>query len=1012
MRRIHAIHAIHASNFRRLTAGAVVVAMSVAMAVLAGGPAHAQLQNSLTVKQASAATSENRTTMNADVGFHPPGYYPIETSQSITAAAATMTMTGLPAFGQEGLVEAPISVTMTTTPPQDGYTYTQFYAASYCRDAQGNVGLGALLGNGFHQSGSGYPPFPPSPTSMLVGCDPASPQSWYPGGFDHLIICAQLNGVWDCPTVWPAPPPSFAAINAVGMGDSYSSGEGVDPYDSGTDTDWGDNRNQCHRSAYAYSRLMTPIGYDTPVAEVAKAGPPTTFDFIACAGARTYNVKTTANGGSAQYTEGAPQVGQGKADANTDLVVLSIGGNDIGFSDLVKLCAYKACNDPNTKKDGKQVKEWGRAQLDALPAKLARALGDIKAAAPNATVVLMGYPHLFPASAQEQGCAKLTPWAEEMDWFNQSADQLDNTMRNAAASAGVRYVSQLAVWAGHEICGNGGEWLNGITASNPADKFHNTWVGTGSFHPNRTGQALGYAATLNAQLKPTSGSMPTTPAGLARNPAPVAARLAAAASPPPAGGDLGTLYVGSSEGDPRSACLSDNLVRAGATVRVGGEGFAPGAVVSVAFDTAVTDATAPPILGALTADASGRVQGSVIIPAAGEVDTSALLRATGAGGPGGGQNELIALVGIAAPCAVAPPTVDAGPPVSGTEGSPTALHGTVSDPHDPNPTSIWSVTPGPGVDPGASCTFIDPKAVDTTITCTDDGTFTATLTAHDGFGGVASDTTMVTVANAPPAVSITKPTPGQLAKARDPVTVTAPFTDPGRNDTHTCSVTFGDGSAPVAGTVTEASGAGSCTATHAYPVTTLGPRTIVVTITDDDRASATAQVRMVIFLPGSAFAIEATGLITVPRTPNVICPPNNSQSQPQLNVGVGTINGLNASCTLDPTVGHTTATSSITDAKLLGGVITISTSESRCEASAAGIVRSSRVGTINGIPIGTGSGSIAIPGVAQVFFNETTTNASGQSVQNAIRVVKPPVIILGIVLVPGQEITLAGCRLG
>jgi hypothetical protein len=242
--------------------------------------------------------------------------------------------------------------------------------------------------------------------------------------------------------------------------------------------------------------------------------------------------------------------------------------------------------------------------------------------------------------------------------------------------------------------------------------------------------------------------------------------------------------------------------------------------------------------------------------------------------------------------------------------------------------------------------------------------------------------------------------------------VTARFTDPGTNDTHICSVTFGDGSAPVAGAVTEASGAGTCTATHVYPVTALGPRTIVVTITDDDGASATAQVTVVIFLPGAAFAIEATGLVDVPRTPDVRCPPNESESVARLNVGVGTINGLNASCTLDPAVGHTTATSSVSDASLLGGLITISTIESRCEASAAGIFRSSRVGTINGIPIGTGPGSIGIPGVAQVIFNETTTNADGDFVQNAVRVVKPPLIILGIVVIPGQEIILGGCRLG
>lgn len=92
--------------------------------------------------------------------------------------------------------------------------------------------------------------------------------------------------------------------------------------------------------------------------------------------------------------------------------------------------------------------------------------------------------------------------------------------------------------------------------------------------------------------------------------------------------------------------------------------------------------------------------------------------------------------------------------------------------------------------------------------------------------------------------------------------------------------------------------------------------------------------------------------------------------------------------------------------RLLGGLITITAIQSWCEVSAAGITRTSSVGTINGIPIGSGSGAITI-GLATVYFNETTTNAAGEFVQNAIRVRVPPIL-----LIPGQEIILAGCRLG
>ena len=100
--------------------------------------------------------------------------------------------------------------------------------------------------------------------------------------------------------------------------------------------------------------------------------------------------------------------------------------------------------------------------------------------------------------------------------------------------------------------------------------------------------------------------------------------------------------------------------------------------------------------------------------------------------------------------------------------------------------------------------------------------------------------------------------------------------------------------------------------------------------------------------------------------------------------------------------GTTTAATSVGTASLLGGLITITEIQASCVASASGITGSSRVGTINGTPIGTGSGSIGIPLVATVFFNETATDASGRLVQNAIR----------IRTLLGQEIILAGCRIG
>jgi hypothetical protein len=90
-----------------------------------------------------------------------------------------------------------------------------------------------------------------------------------------------------------------------------------------------------------------------------------------------------------------------------------------------------------------------------------------------------------------------------------------------------------------------------------------------------------------------------------------------------------------------------------------------------------------------------------------------------------------------------------------------------------------------------------------------------------------------------PSCSIASPPNGGIVQLNQPFTLTAPFTDPGTGDTHTCSIAWGD-STTSPGVVTEAAGSGTCTATHAY--TTAGFKTITATVTDDDGGAGAAVV--------------------------------------------------------------------------------------------------------------------------------------------------------------------------
>lgn len=197
-----------------------------------------------------------------------------------------------------------------------------------------------------------------------------------------------------------------------------------------------------------------------------------------------------------------------------------------------------------------------------------------------------------------------------------------------------------------------------------------------------------------------------------------------------------------------------------------------------------------------------------------------------------------------------PPTADAGADVTGPEGSAIELAGSVSD-ADPAdaPTAAWNVTEG------SPCSFADPTAATTTITCDYDGTFTATLTADDGTA-TASDSVTVTVTNAAPVIG-TVTGPVDPVPVGTEISVSAPFADPGTDDTHACTIDWGDG------TTTPPSPATSpCAGSHTYA----GPGIyrVGVTVTDSDGAAGTASFEYVVVYDPDAGFVTGGGWIASP----------------------------------------------------------------------------------------------------------------------------------------------------
>ncbi|MGI5273262.1 NucA/NucB deoxyribonuclease domain-containing protein [Nonomuraea sp. CA-218870] len=223
------------------------------------------------------------------------------------------------------------------------------------------------------------------------------------------------------------------------------------------------------------------------------------------------------------------------------------------------------------------------------------------------------------------------------------------------------------------------------------------------------------------------------------------------------------------------------------------------------------------------------------------------------------------------------PTANAGPDVSGDEGAAVTLRGSASDPENDPLTLTWSVTPGPGVDPGAFCSFSSSSSAATTVSCTDDGTFTLTLTARDAVNGPASDSATLTLGNVAPGLGplpvarastaddpatppdtpgVHEPRPWQVFRAGTEVTHVAAYTEPGANDTHTCVTDWDDGTSS-----TYAGDELTCRATHTF--THPGMYTIKTKVTDDDTGSDTADVLIIVYDPDAGFA-TAGGHLTSP----------------------------------------------------------------------------------------------------------------------------------------------------
>lgn len=94
---------------------------------------------------------------------------------------------------------------------------------------------------------------------------------------------------------------------------------------------------------------------------------------------------------------------------------------------------------------------------------------------------------------------------------------------------------------------------------------------------------------------------------------------------------------------------------------------------------------------------------------------------------------------------------------------------------------------------------------------------------------------------------------------------------------------------------------------------------ITVTTTDHDGGSDVLSVDVIVYVPGAAHTLSATGLVDIDHTPDVSCPPNDTQVAERLTTPVANLDALAVSCSVGTTTGRTEVHAEVADAELLNG---------------------------------------------------------------------------------------------
>jgi hypothetical protein len=269
-----------------------------------------------------------------------------------------------------------------------------------------------------------------------------------------LVVLASMVGAL---TVGAA---GASAANWAGLGDSYAAGPLIP------------------------SQQLNPLGClrsDHNFAHLAAATLGRSLADASCSGAKTDDMTAPQN-----VTPGPNPPQFNALTADTQIVTLQIGGNDIGFTSIIQNCATAnpfahPCRDRYVVNGHDTLAD----KIDATAPKVAAVLQGIHTRSPQARVFVVNYAAILPETGV--GCWPQVPIAfSDVAYLRGVERNLNAMLAQQAGTNGARIVDDYSASIGRDACKSPStRWVEPLVPANLAAPFH----------PNARGEA-GIAAVV------------------------------------------------------------------------------------------------------------------------------------------------------------------------------------------------------------------------------------------------------------------------------------------------------------------------------------------------------------------------------------------------------------------------------------------------------------------------------------------------------------------------------------